>query len=198
MLFPNGFNDELSRSIYKGVLACQRPEVFTVFDCFIQNIKPSLIVEIGTCYGGLAWALHDSGLQAGSKLITYDILERDSLTDLRNAGVDVRLEDIYTKDYQLKSKAISEFNSYPSPRLFLADGGNKIAEFAAFISLAKSGDFIGAHDFAYSDLDFRNSSIWGWAEIQEKDIQKWLYSSKLNYYAMDQFRSIAWVMTQVI
>lgn len=196
MIFPNGFNDELSRSPYKDFMACQRPEVFGQFETFISEEKPSLVVEIGTCYGGLSLSLFETTINLSIPFITYDIAMNDSLERLKERfPIDLRIENIFEETtrecYDLKEFK-DFFLSFPSPVLILCDGGNKIGEFNAFAKLLRVGDILMAHDFAYDQKTFESDSIWGWKEIEESDISDSMKQYNLYYYRMHIWRKLAW------
>lgn len=191
MIFPNGFDDELSRSPYQEFLACQRPEVFKVFDDFIALENFNTIVELGTCYGGLSKALYDSSKKHNCKFITFDILENDTSNQLRKYDVDFRIQNIFNSDYSIiDSKFIEEIKD--EPLLILCDGGYKIGEFNCFSKLLKPGDIIMCHDFSYNQNDFEQNNYWGWSEIQEQDILESLNLYNLYYYHMHLWHKLAW------
>ncbi len=198
MIFPNGFNDELSRSPYREFLACQRPEVFDAFRDFIEKETPSLILEMGTAFGGLSLSLFESSSVISCKFITYDIVENSTSSQLRKYGVDFRIENIFNDDYSLKESFLEYFDTFKSPRLILCDGGWKIGEFNAFSKVLREGDILMAHDFAYNQEDYDTHSIWGWNEIMEKDIIESMKQYKLSYYKMNIWHHLAWVSTKKI
>jgi len=202
MIFPNGFNDELSRSPFKEFLACQRPEVFSTFNSFIQDENPSLILEIGTCFGGLSLSLSESSSLINCKFITYDILENLTSIQLRNYGVDFRIENIFIETsrqcYDFKESFLKEFNSIKGKKIILCDGGNKIGEFNAFAKILDVGDILMAHDFAYSEEFFSSNSFWGWNEIMEKDIAESMKQFNLSYYKMNTWSKLAWCSVKKI
>lgn len=202
MIFPNGFDDELSRSPYREFLACQRPEVFDAFRTFIEEEKPELIVEIGVAYGGLSLSLFESSSFYNCKFIAYDIVENSTSSKLRRYGVDFRIENIFNEEYKhfysLKKYFLNEFNSYKGKKLILCDGGNKVGEFNAFAKLLNVGDLLFSHDFSYDQEDYENHSIWGWNEIMEKDIIDSMNNFHLSYYKMNIWHPLAWVSTKKI
>ena len=198
MLFPNGFDDELSRSPYKGYMACQRPEVFCVFNTFIKNERPNIIVEIGTCFGGLSLALHEICKERYIQFVTFDIVLNDTLIDLKDKVKDInlRIENIFEETsrecYDVKDNFKNYLEDFSAPRLILCDGGNKIGEFNAFAKLMKKGDILMAHDFSYNIETFNKDSAWGWKEIEESDITKSMQEYNLFYYKMHIWRPVAW------
>lgn len=198
MIFPNGFDDEKSRSPYREFLACQRPEVFDAFRDFIEKEKPSLILEIGSCYGGLSLSLFESSSFYDCKFITYDIVENSTSSNLRRYGVDFRIENIFHDDYSLKESFLEYFETFESPRMILCDGGNKKGEFNAFSKVLRVGDLLFSHDFSYDQEDYDSHSFWGWNEIMEKDIIESMKQYHLSYYKMNIWHSLAWVSTKKI
>lgn len=207
MAMIGNFNDELARSPYGDFLAMQRPEVFDAFNSFIKKEKPSLIVEIGTAFGGLALALHRFCQNHKCKFITYDIYKNSTSSKLTDNNVDFRIEDIFYngipswKEYTIREKVLEEFNSFSPPRIFLCDGGNKIAEYNAFSKIVKPNDIIMAHDFAYDDSHAHRNikeGIWAWTEIKEQDIKFSMNHYSLEYYQMKTWEKLAWVCTRKI
>lgn len=191
MIFPNGFDDELSRSPFQEFLACQRPEVFNTFDKFIEEENFNTIVELGTCYGGLSKALFDISKKHNCKFITFDILENQTSNQLRKYDVDFRIHNIFNSDYSIIDPIFIE-EIKDDQLLILCDGGYKIGEFNCFSKLLKPGDVIMAHDFSYSEEFFKNHSFWGWNEIMEKDILKSINEFNLYYYKMHLWSKMAW------
>lgn len=202
MIFPNGFNDELSRSPYREFLACQRPEVFDVFRDFIEKETPNFLLDLGCCYGGLSLSLFESSSLIDCKFITYDIVENSTSSQLRKYGVDFRIENIFIETskecYDFKETFLDEFNSMKGKKLILCDGGNKIGEFNAFSKILNVGDILMAHDFAYSKEFFDSHNYWGWMEIQEKDIIESMKQFNLSYFKMDIWSKLAWCCVKKI
>lgn len=190
MIFPNGFNDELSRSPYHNFLACQRPEVFEQFKSFIKNNKPSLILEIGTCFGGLSKCLFDISQESNCKFITLDICSNITSEQLFKYNIDYRIKDIFNNYTSLDLEFFSEIQN--EQLLILCDGGNKIKEFQLLSEHLKPNDIIMCHDFSYDEADFKDHTFWGWSEIQEKDIIKYCSKYNLYYYMMHEWHSLAW------
>ena len=198
MIFPNGFDDELSRSYYKNFLACQRPETFEIFSKFIKEESPSLIIEIGSCFGGLSYCLYDISKKINAQFITFDIIKNDSLSLLERTepNIDIRIENIFDKNYTLLPEYVNYILSFPSPVLILCDGGNKKEEYKAFSRILRRGDLLMAHDFSYNQETFESSPIWGWKEIDENDIINSMRDNIFYYYEMSVFSQIAWVCTK--
>lgn len=206
MSFIGNFDDELSRSVFHNFTAMQRPEVQVVFNEFINKEQPSLVVEIGTAFGGLALALHNICNPLGIKFITYDIQENTSSIEIRKFGVDFRVHNIFeTKpswtEYTLINSALTELNSYPSPRLFLCDGGNKIAEYNAFAKILRPTDILMAHDYAFDDYAGKmniENNIWAWKEIDDGHINKSMKRYNIEYYQMNIWEKLVWACTRKI
>lgn len=198
MIFPNGFNDELSRSYYKNFLACQRPETFEIFSKFIKEEMPHLIIEIGSCFGGLSYCLYDIAKIINATFITFDIVKNDSLSLLETTepNIDIRIENIFDNNYNLLPEYVKYIQSFSEPILILCDGGNKKEEYKAFSRILKKNDILMAHDFSYNQETFETSSVWGWKEIDENDIINSMKDHIFYYYKMDVFSQIAWVCTK--
>lgn len=191
MIFPNGFDDELSRSPFQEFLACQRPEVFKLFDEFIKQEQPSLIIEIGSCYGGLSKSLYDSSVKHNCKFITFDIVENDTSNQLRKYDIDFRIQNIFNSDYSIIDPIFIE-EIKDEHLLVLCDGGHKIGEFNAFAKVISPGDILMCHDFSYNQKDFEEHSFWGWSEIKEENILESIQQNNLYYYNMHLWHQLAW------
>jgi len=206
MAMIENFDDELSRSDFHGLLAMQRPEVKDAFDVFIKEEAPTLVIEIGTAFGGLALALYHICTPLGIKFITFDPFPNGYSNTLPEQGVDFRTEDIFIpqnkwQHFELKPYFLEEFNSYPSPRMILCDGGNKVAEFNGFAKHLRPGDILMAHDFAMDKKRYLHNlkeGIWAWKEIEHEYIKDSLAKFNLSYYRMTLWENLAWACTKKI
>lgn len=76
------------KMMYRGIKAIKCPFDYVIYQMIINEIKPDLIIEIGTAYGGSSLYLADILLQIGSGVLhTIDISEdyfNTNTEDLRN------------------------------------------------------------------------------------------------------------------
>lgn len=189
-------NDSIS--VYNGWGAQQNPDIFEVLHNFFKEIKPKQILEIGTSIGGLTTYIHYvcGILGIDSKLISYDILEYDWYGEMRDNGIDVRVEDVFKNDYAEVKQEVIDFIQKDGTTLILCDGGNKIGEFNLLSNFMKKGDFIMAHDYAENETTFKNDiymKIWNWHEISDKDIDVACLKNNLKTYNKEIFDKVVWV-----
>jgi hypothetical protein len=188
-------NDGLSGYNYQ---ACQQTEnAFEVFFDFLKDVKPSNIIEIGTALGGFTILLKQfiDQLQLNCNLLTYDIISYNWYDDLRAKGIDVRVENIFTENYEVNDPYVQEYIQRPGRTIVLCDGGSKKDEFRALSSFLKPGDYILAHDYAYNREVFEasiNRKIWNWCEITQEDVESSCLLHNLLPYKEDIFNRVAW------
>lgn len=189
-------NDSLSA--FKGCTAQQSHNAYEVFYDFIKEIKPKRILEIGTALGGftefLKMVIDD--LELDTKILSYDISERPWYNQLKDKGIDVRVENIFNSDWSSVKQEVIDYVQDSGITIVLCDGGWKIGEFKIFSALIKPGDFILAHDYAENKEVFQNEikdKIWNWCEITESDIKKYVDENNLKPYKQDKFSQAVWV-----
>ena len=194
----SSLEDNDSISVYNGWGAQQNYKIFEVLHHFLNEIKPKQILEIGTSIGGLTTYIDYvcKKLNLDTKFISYDILEYNWYQDMRNNGIDVRVENVFYDDYKGVKQEVIDFIKNDGTTLILCDGGNKIGEFNLLSDFMKSGDFIMAHDYAENDITFKNDiymKIWNWHEISDKDIENACVRNNLRTYNKDIFDKVVWV-----
>jgi hypothetical protein len=194
----SSLEDNDSISVYNGWGAQQNYKIFEVLHHFLNEIKPKQILEIGTSIGGLTTYIDYvcKKLNLDTKFISYDILEYNWYQDMRNNGIDVRVENVFYDDYKDVKQEVIDFIRNDGTTLILCDGGNKIGEFNLLSDFMKSGDFIMAHDYAENDITFKNDiymKIWNWHEISDKDIESACVRNNLRTYNKDIFDKVVWV-----
>jgi cephalosporin hydroxylase len=189
-------NDSIS--VYNGWGAQQNPNIFEVLHNFLNEIKPKQILEIGTSIGGLTtyidYVYKKSGID--SNLISYDILEYDWYKEMRENGIDVRVEDVFKNNYGEVKQEVIDYIQQDGTTLILCDGGNKIGEFNLLSNFMKTGDYIMAHDYAENETTFKNDiymKIWNWHEISDKDIEDACLRNNLKTYNKETFDKVVWV-----
>lgn len=87
-----GIVDGHHKMMYRGIKAIKCPFDYVIYQMIINEIKPDLIIEIGTAYGGSSLYLADILLQIGDGVLhTIDISEEylnSNTEDLRNLIID--------------------------------------------------------------------------------------------------------------
>jgi len=189
-------NDSIST--YNGWGSQQNYKSFEVFHNFIRDIKPKRILEIGTSLGGFTCFLKYTckKLDLNCDIITYDIVEKSWYNELRDMGIDVRIENVFKENYTLVNQEVIDFIGGDGVTIVLCDGGDKIREFNILSKHIKNGDYILAHDYSYDKDLFEkdiNRKIWNWHEISEKDIEDACLKNNLFDYNREIFQSVVWV-----
>jgi hypothetical protein len=192
-------NDGLSS--FMGMAAQQTHEVYEVFYNFLNEVKPVRILEIGTALGGftqfLKWVSEE--INHPIDILSYDIYGRSWYDDMINSGIDVRIEDIFTDNYQGVKQEVIDFIQQDGVTIVLCDGGNKIGEFNVLSNFIKSGDFIMAHDYGENKEVFEtkiNRKLWNWFEISNDNIEESCVSNNLDYYNKETFENVVWTCRQ--
>lgn len=194
----NKLDESDSLSAYLGHTAQQSHNVYQVFRDFLEEIKPSRILEIGTALGGFTQFLNitvkDLGLEC--PILTYDIYRKDWYTELINNGIDVRVEDVFLNSYSDVKQEVKDYIKQDGTTLVLCDGGYKVGEFRLLSELIKNGDYIMAHDYCEDGEKFErdiNKKIWNWHEISDSDIKDSCEKNNLKPYNKEKFDSVVWV-----
>tara|TARA_R110001592_G_scaffold253923_1_gene517096 strand:- start:1441 stop:2091 length:651 start_codon:yes stop_codon:yes gene_type:complete len=184
----------------KPQMTCQQnPLAFEAFYKLLLKLKPTRIIEMGTAIGGLTRYLNYmcKELNLKTSIISYEINENPDYIDMREEGIDVRLENIFNSGWEkLINTEILDIIQSDGTSLVLCDGGNKIREFNIFSQYIKPGDVIMAHDYAES-IEVFNTKIketyWNWHEISDIDIQDAVDSNNLIPFMQDIFTKAVWV-----
>jgi cephalosporin hydroxylase len=190
--------DNDSLSAFRGHTAQQSHNVYQVFYDFISEVKPNRILEIGTALGGFTEFLKiiTDELNLNTKILSYDISEREWYHQMIEKGIDVRVENIFNEDWSGVKQEVADFVQQEGTTIVLCDGGWKIGEFKIFSKLIKEGDYILAHDYSYSKEVYESEikdKIWNWCEITEQDIEESVISNNLKSYNQDKFSQAVWV-----
>jgi cephalosporin hydroxylase len=189
-------NDSISS--YDGWAAQQNPNAFEVFHNFLNEIRPSRVLEIGTSLGGFTSFLNytKNKLNITCDIRSYDIHHKKWYDDMINDGIDVRVENVFNNDYTVVKQDVIDYIKQDGITLILCDGGSKIHEFKILSDYMKIGDFIMAHDYSENSETFKESvylKIWNWHEISDKDIQDACDKNNLITYNKSIFDQVAWV-----
>lgn len=190
--------DNDSLSAFRGHTAQQSHNVYQVFYDFISEVKPNRILEIGTALGGFTEFLKiiTDELNLDTKILSYDISERQWYHQMIEKGIDVRVENIFNEDWTGVKQEVVDFVQQDGTTIVLCDGGWKIGEFKIFSKLIKEGDYILAHDYSISKEVYESKikdKIWNWCEITEEDIEESVISNNLKSYNQDKFSQAVWV-----
>jgi len=188
-------NDSLSH--YLNHASQQNHNVYEVFYNFLNDVKPKRILEIGTALGGFTSFLNIVSKEnnLNINILSYDIYNRDWYSEMRDEGIDVRVEDIFNGDFSSVNQEVIDFIQSDGVTIVLCDGGYKIGEFNILSNYLKVNDIIMAHDYAFDDTKFESdikNKIWNWCEIKESDISAACLRNNLIGYSQDIFDTVAW------
>jgi cephalosporin hydroxylase len=189
-------NDSLS--CYQNHCAQQSHNAYKVFYDFINEHRPSRILEVGTGSGGftvfLAMTCQELGLD--TQIRSYDIYQPQWETELlQTLGVDLRIQNIFKGDFEDFDDEVKDFIQQPGITFVLCDGAYKPGEFRVLAPYIKPGDFIMCHDFAYDDELFEseiNNKIWNWKEVTFAAIEQPVLQNQLTPYNLNIFQQAAW------
>ncbi len=189
-------NDSLSEFMRHS--AQQHHYVYRVFYDFIKEIKPARILEIGTASGGFTQFLKIicNELELETNIRSYDISPKSWYYDIINEGIDIRVENIFSDNYQEVDGEVIEYIKQDGLTIVLCDGGNKIEEFKLLSKYIKVNDFIMAHDYIDTIENFQknyNFKIWNWQEITEEAIESACNENNLIPYNKNKFDNVVWV-----
>jgi cephalosporin hydroxylase len=178
--------------------AQQNYKAFETFFYFLKEVRPKKILEIGTSIGGFISFVNDSCkvLNLDCEVLSLDINTYPWYDDMREEGIDLRVENVFSENYEDVSDYVKEFISSEGTTMVLCDGGDKKREFNILSNYLKVGDFILGHDYAYDENYFEenvNQKIWNWLELTEKDIEDACKRNNLIDYRRDVFQSVVWV-----
>lgn len=190
-------NDSLSIYDFKWS-AQQNHKAFETFFYFIKEVRPKRILEIGTSIGGFTSFLKDTcnKLNLECDILSLDINEFPWYEEIRQMGVDVRIENVFDSTYSTVSQYVIDFIQSDGTTIVLCDGGNKKLEFDLLSNYIKINDFILGHDYSYDNEVFTNQingKIWNWFELSEKDIENACKRNNLIDYRREVFQSVVWV-----
>lgn len=188
-------NDSLSH--FRGFAAQQSHNAYQIFYDFLSEVKPKRILEIGTSLGGFTEFLKmcTTDLQLDTNIRSYDIHRHPWYEDIKAKDIDVRVENIFSDGYTSCKQEVIDYIQQSGTTIVLCDGGWKIGEFNLFAKYIKTGDYILAHDYAYSQevyIQKIKNKIWNWCEITEQDISQSSNENNLMPYKQEIFDNAVW------
>jgi len=186
---------------YKGYTAQQHNDFYDVMKQFINEVKPSRILEIGTAGGGFILAIRDILNDIGLTEVpikTYDVYESPYYDELRKKNIEINIENLFDQPYLnlIKPEKIVPYIQEKGVTIVFCDGGHKIGEFNSIAPYIKKGDYILAHDYINTWENYQENfkgKIWDWCEIEEKYIQDVSIKENLEFYNEEKFNKIVWV-----
>jgi len=190
-------NDSLSA--YDGHTCQQNHHCFEAFFNLLNEVRPARILEIGTSLGGLTVYLKEMCNELGlsTEIRTYDVVEYPWYNDIKDMGIDLRLENIFNNDCtEVLDSEVIDYIQQDGITLVLCDGGNKIGEYNLFSDYIKVSDIIMAHDYAYDSEVFQEkvfNKLWNWHEISEDHISECATRNNLIPYMQEFFDKAVWV-----
>ena len=193
------YNDSLS--CFEGHCAQQHHNVYPIFYDFLNEVRPSRILEIGTALGGFTMFLNIvcKELEIYTNIRTYDINANNWGNSMIESGIDFRTGNIFSEDWSTIDQEVVEFIQSDGVTLVLCDGGWKKGEFNVISNYIKDGDFILAHDYAETKEIFENSiknQVWNWHELCYDDVKEPISRNNLLEYNKEIFAKAAWLCTQ--
>jgi hypothetical protein len=175
--FYNGIQMSQCLGVYVGL----NPDYLSTF---------TNIIEIGTYNGGLTSWLFDN-LKEGGKLISYDI--DGTINHTNRKDIDFRVESCFDEQ---PFKDIVELIKSEGRTLVVCDGGDKPKEFNVFSEYLKSGDVIIAHDFAESEIEWKEKTdYWQWpyeADTTPESIKEGIIKNNLEPYKYEEMKFLLW------
>ena len=182
--------------------AAQQPhQAYEVFYNFLAVTRPARILEIGTGMGGFSAFLKIccNDLDLSTSILSFDVVPQNWFDDIRALGVDIRVENIFSRDWTSVQEDVIDYVQSDGVTVVLCDGRFKIREFEIFAKHIKEGDFIMAHDYAENEQVFEDKihqKIWNWCEVTENDISRPCLNHNLIDFKREEFNGAAWVCKQ--
>lgn len=158
----------------------------------IATHKPAMVIEIGTCKGGLSSLLSSVVETYDGGFVTFDIRKREGECgkyELYGRGAMFGEYDCFQNVDHIKD-LIQNYGQC----FLLCDGGNKPKEFNTFSKFLKSGDIIGCHDWCDETVPDYSPAWWGCQEVHTKDLEL----EGLKEFMPEWFRYSAWCVRQKI
>lgn len=177
--------------------ARQHKDAYEVFEKFLASVRPARVIEIGTWKGYFTQFLKrvsDAG--PGFEIVSYDTERFEEHAQFINEGIDIRIENPFTGDYEGLKEDVIRYIHEPGITLVLCDDGNKIKEFNCVARYLKPGDYIMAHDYADTAENFKQNylgKIWLSHEICDEDIAVTCREQNLETIKKEEFDKVVWV-----
>lgn len=152
-------------------VACHREGELSIIREVILDFQPELMVELGTCVGGITLLLHECF--PNIPLYTFD--NKSMIRSLKKAKSGISIETIetfqkeafndnvkfYITNVFIEGKPIIEELLASKKKKFLySDNGKKKDEINLFAKCLSVGDLLGVHDWGYE-------IGWEWEGIKE-------------------------------
>ena len=186
---------------YKGYVAQQVENFYPTIKKFLEEVRPSRILEIGTAGGGFILAVREILNEIGLPNVpvkTFDVIESPQYEKLRLNNIEINIENIFDHPYLnlVKEDRIVPYIQEEGTTVVFCDGGHKIGEFNSIAPHIKNGDYILAHDYIDTWENYNKNykdKIWNWCEIEEKYIHEVSIKEGLEYHNKEEFDKIVWV-----
>ena len=186
---------------YKGYTAQQHDDFYPVIKKFLEEVKPSRVLEIGTAGGGFILAVREILNEIGLSHVpvkTFDVVESHYYDELRKSNIEINIENIFDHPYLnlIKPERIVPYIQEEGTTIVFCDGGHKVGEFNSIAPHIKKGDYILAHDYIDTWENYQENfkdKIWNWCEVEEKYIQDISVKENLEFYNKEDFGKIVWV-----
>jgi len=115
----------------------------------LQPLKPKLILEVGACTGGMAWALSKL-LPKDGKIVTIDIQQHPLLDNVLNSDNKIKFIQGYSQDPTTVNQVKEEFDN--NIDILFIDGDHSytgtMKDFELYYPLVRENGVICFHDLA--------------------------------------------------
>lgn len=172
---------------YKGQKAIQVVGVEKAFDKleeYVKNNPITLIIELGSDYGGLTNLLADHKISNAAKIHTFDI----NASQFKSFNSKITF---HHKSFDSAHNFIVSLIQSNNRIILLCDGGNKQKEFQTYCKYLKKEDIIMAHDYISNKIEFNSkyfSKIWNWQEFEDSFIS----CNDILPILEDEFKKYVW------
>lgn len=186
---------------YKGYTAQQHDDFYPTIKKFLEHVKPSRVLEIGTAGGGFILAVREILNEIGLSHVpvkTFDVVETNYYDKLREKNIEINIENIFDQPYLNlnKPERIVPYIQEEGTTIVFCDGGHKVGEFNSIAPHIKKGDYILAHDYIDTWDNYQRNfkdKIWNWCEVEEKYITQISIKENLEFFNKEEFDKIVWV-----
>ena len=180
---------------YKGYTAQQVDNFYPTIRKFLEEVRPSRVLEIGTAGGGFILAVREILNEIGlhdTPVRTFDVIESPYYEKLRTFNIEINIENIFDHAYLnlVKPERIVPYIQQEGTTVVFCDGGHKIGEFNSIAPHIKKGDYILAHDYIDTWENYQTNFK---EKIWEKYISSISILENLEFYNKNEFDKIVWV-----